>query len=975
MNTKILECAKLDGIEGKSPNTWTNIIRGGAVVKKGAQISVEGISINSLGIGGNIIEVPDRISNGNIGTLGDVDVDGQPRNAYSSSAQSLVCGFYMVNNFKDTIMMPISNFDQTPALGVSACMIVETKSLNGVDPNPLYGYLDRTIVPQSNFQDMSSYPTIVDDSKIGWNSKFYVIAPYILNDGNGSVPDMSTCTNPSSYNPIGFEGWKILTTELRFDVDKGYDSPQNIGITINNQIQSAGIRCDQFDGVLAYTENNDGGGLSQLQATKGSVATIPVNSKFIGATGNYWYQNPMFLYPNFVCAGYNLISPLSQKTTLEGRFAGSAGLSSQGELLNMNDLPNNGVHLQFPEGTVMVSNLLFTPANLDRVNKYLWSQGGFAGGIKIDPNMGISPANNNINYEYFKKHPEIFYRYIDLGRLNDNVIGYALPPGIPLQTLSPLTYDDGANVGFQAGRSDVQSQLKMHVGYTKERYNNALTPADMINGQPGMTLTYQKVNTYVDIYGDTIDVQKMCELYNINVVAIKCNSAGNQHPRPVIGFVLDEVDPLVIGIAPVEYSNYVLYDPAFQRLSNCSIKAIGWKLLINSAVPLSPTSVANFESSLQIGCPNPSFEFNDSASKFQFSNLHWGNYIGSGDSRTGVASSPEQVISMNKASQRFGTANNQMDIAPAGRSLPSGLADYKSIFMTFIYADSGLGFLYYGMKIEGTNRWDYLDAVQNHNITINPGGDFVNYKIDPVEYFNGSLLNRIGWEYEDLFPTYGKCRSLFNTDTYNKVPELWRFNPLPSALTLENYLADFNYGVRPFTTNPFLSSNLSVSLSINNFGQPMFDAHLQRAGGFGIAPVPLPIPNPDNLVLINIDEINVTTQSAFLTAKNLSKKLEFPYWLIYSDIIENMNFYGKDGQPANVVAIANRAYTSGDFAFNFATSYTFEATQDFVLSHITTAVLNPDYSEANVDTGTIILYKIQQMDDQPDIPDSKVKRV
>ena len=258
---------------------------------------------------------------------------------------------------------------------------------------------------------------------------------------------------------------------------------------------------------------------------------------------------------------------------------------------------------------------------------------------------------------------------------------------------------------------------------------------------------------------------------------------------------------------------------------------------------------------------------------------------------------------------------------------------------------------------------------------MNPGGDFVNYKIDPVKYFNGSLLNRIGWEYEDLFPTYGKCRSLFNTDTYNKVPELWRFNPLPSALTLENYLADFNYGVRPFTTNPFLSSNLSLSLSINGFGQPMFDAHLQRAVGFGIAPVPLPVPNPDNLVLISIDEINVTTQSAFLVATNLSKKLEFPYWLIYSDIIENVNFYGKDGQPANIVAVANRAYTSGDWAFNFATNYTFEATQDFVLTHITTSILNPNYSEANIDSGTIILYKIQQMDDQPDIPISGSKRV
>jgi len=981
MDTTILECAKNESIDS-TVNTWTNLIRGGKVVEEGDLISVEGISINSVGIGGSIIEIPITISNNNIGTLyNSVDNPASidPNQKYSSSAQSIVAGFYMVHNCEDTCMMPFSNFHQTPAQGISSCMIVETKSLNGIDPNPLYGYLDKDIRPKAEFNLVYTYPEMQQEyGRVGLNAKFYAIAPYQLNDNFGHVPELIGMSNPSDWyplNPAGdpiLIGWQILSCELRFDVSKGYDSPQNIGVSINNQIQTTGLNSDQIQTGFAYFPNNEVNTVeNQLLASKGSIASIPVNGNYVDANGSYYYQCPFFLYPEFVCAGYNLLSQISLKTTLEGRFVGSAGLSSQGELLNMNDLPDNGVHLDITQGDIMVSNLLFTPDNLERLRKYLWSQGGFKGGIKVDPNIGIDINSNKINFEYFNENPEIFYRYIDLGRLNDNIVGFAAT--VPLQVLSPLTFDDGANVGFVAGIDSFESQLKMHVSYTKERYESAITPPPMVGGQPNMTLTYQKLDYFEDIVGDIIDVQKMCQLYNINVVCIKCNNATNQHPRPVIGFILDRIDPAIIQIDPVKYSNYVLYDPAFSRLSNLSIKPIGWKLLIDVDTPPAIPVLADYETILQIGCPNPTFEFDDSASKFKFSNLHWANYIGSGDSRTGVSGAFEEVVSLNRSSKRFGQAASQMGVVASSRvSIP---ADYQDAFQTFVYADSGIGFLYYGMKISGADKWEYIENVYYYNITTNAlSENYINRTIKAEKYFQGSILNRIGWKYSDLFPEYGKARNLFYVDSYNQVPRMWRYNPIPNTASVLAYLDNFNQGVKPFTTQPFISSNFSLALSINDFGEPMYDAHTQRNGGFGVAPVPVPVPNPDNIISIPINEINFTANSAFLTASNLPRKLEFPYWLIYSDIIDNVSFLGKDGQPANIVAVANRAYTSGDFAFNFQTGYNFLCTKTFVLSQITTAVLNPDYSPAYIDDGTIILYKIEH---QRDIPQetSRTKRV
>ena len=95
-------------------------------------------------------------------------------------------------------------------------------------------------------------------------------------------------------------------------------------------------------------------------------------------------------------------------------------------------------------------------------------------------------------------------------------------------------------------------------------------------------------------------------------------------------------------------------------------------------------------------------------------------------------------------------------------------------------------------------------------------------------------------------------------------------------------------------------------------------------------------------------------------ALSLPKKLENPFWLIKSDIIDGADFSSEKtgGGKQNVLAVCNRAYLAGDFAFAFSTNYAFKATKEFVLTGVKTQILNPDLTPADIDVATTIIYKV-----------------
>ena len=137
MDTTIIECSKASA-EVVGDNRWTNRIGDGIVVNAGDLLSVEGIAINSIGVGGDIIEMPKQITPFKQAQSG--------AGEYAPNKQSLITGLYLHNDYVNTVAMPLKFQDfgtGTPAVNTFNEMVID--GIPGVVatgvPNPAYGYI------------------------------------------------------------------------------------------------------------------------------------------------------------------------------------------------------------------------------------------------------------------------------------------------------------------------------------------------------------------------------------------------------------------------------------------------------------------------------------------------------------------------------------------------------------------------------------------------------------------------------------------------------------------------------------------------------------------------------------------------------------------------------------------------------------------------------------------------------------------
>ena len=207
-------------------------------------------------------------------------------------------------------------------------------------------------------------------------------------------------------------------------------------------------------------------------------------------------------------------------------------------------------------------------------------------------------------------------------------------------------------------------------------------------------------------------------------------------------------------------------------------------------------------------------------------------------------------------------------------------------------------------------------------ITDNDDEVLIDYE-DPDDIkkkFDNSLLARLGFTYRQLTNRNGKVDAVFTQRCYET-------NKPVIGVSLFPY---------PLTNNLRFDTTLALGLSQNNNNLPMFD--LNNARGY-------------------TNQVSAVSDRCY--ALGLPKKLENPFWLIKSDIIDGIDFNSENGgKNQNVVAVCNRAYLAGDFAFSFSTSYAFKSTKEFVLTGVKTSILNPDLTPADINDATTIIYKI-----------------
>ena len=324
--------------------------------------------------------------------------------------------------------------------------------------------------------------------------------------------------------------------------------------------------------------------------------------------------------------------------------------------------------------------------------------------------------------------------------------------------------------------------------------------------------------------------------------------------------------------------------------------------VVTPAVPeftiLGTDDLAAYVNSIQIGTPNSSLQFDSGRGRFNFQELHWERFIGNSVDPTKPANAGADVV-VNIFNKEIIFFDNLVVLEQA-----------KTIDL--VCANSGIGLIDVGLTLKNgnENQIQFLSEFR---------------EINQPEFWSESLLSRLGFDYKALFNPYGLPDAWFLTRTYQST----------SKTKLVQY---FPY---PLTTNSVLDTSLALDYDQNAAVTPlpMFNLSSQRGRW----------------------DMNASTGTSSIFATNLPQKLVYPFWLIYSDIIGGITFHSsQNGAESNIIAICNRSYVSGDFAYSFATDYVFTATKEFVITGITSQVLNPDLTPATINDRTTIIYKIQK---------------
>lgn len=943
MNTILVNCSKEKAEVSDENGRFLCRVANGIKIDVGDEISVEQIAVNSIGVGSNIIEIPSQQLNYN----------------YSTNRFSLKTAFYIHHNYEYTCAMPLTITSGGGDMGNIGL------GVNTIAFKQQYGFFNGS-PPSIRFQLICprwETPEIIERQ----SGKRYYLLDYVAG------------TQAADSKLPADAWWDFIETDIPIEVDIGYDNPGNIAGKITEDLKSIDLHTSMSQinsrtnppitpqpNLVENTSNsvnappapplpqNDNTQAS-VSSLNGVVITRPVNF----TNGNF--VNPERLYsaiatqnPYLWKYGTQLINaskPLANSPLLGRKVInpidGLAFQTSQPDqrwVYNLYDLETDAAGNQndWNDGYVIPLNLEWNVANIETLQKFIISQSTYEAGGKF--------SNSD---EYVAQSPGVQPNMrwsLRSGRTNDYLIPTAYDvmeqglwspiswnaAAVPVPTLAaplpagatppPNTNLESINTYFRQDFWD-----KRYLGKSQSAGNAA--PNISINtNRPYKAYLADASAPFIIVEGvGNLDPYAVAKYFNLNICAVRIDGK-NADGTPgvadeyVIGIIMNG-KTLPVPVAPdvpIRAGNYMLVDVGMTQMNNSCVQLLNPNTQVqvdkltsaNPEVydPATSTNPANWISEIQVGSPNALFLFEPGRGRFGFQDLHWKKYTGNGYLATSTspntAPNPGGSVAVNeynKTINHFLNPNNQDDSSAAA------LAKYIPYF-EFTGAVSGIGLQDVG-----------LYPTSHNNIINAPPITYLKTltKSERVSAYKGSLLDRFGFEYNYLFNEFGFPEVLFNSKYYS--------NGIPSAFP--------QFYPSPLTTNSLIDSAMALNFDYNADGNPNFG--LNFLNGF---------PNR-----------NSSSESATIYATNLPQKLVFPFWLIHSDIIGGIEFHSENqGSTSNIVAICNRAYTSGDFAFSFATDYTFTATEEYVISGINTQILNPDLTPADVNDRTSIVYKIQK---------------
>ena len=593
MNTQLIYVDKESAeVSNNADGSFTNAISEGVIVKQGDAISLEGIAINSISVGSEVIEIPETVKNYD----------------YKTNAMKLNCFFYIHHNYQFTVSFPLAIKKEEIYTDLNAAN---------------YGYYKSTDFDgAANFFNLSILRTQLKDDFNNAGKRYYV----------GCFNHAGTANNPAPAATIddplltpNYARFDFLTTDLEFQVDTGYDNPTNIANKITADFHS-GTPSPQYPNLEflnaeAYYEKPisfSGSGIPyDLYNLSVSNQNASVNTAFAfprpfnnpDSTLRYWslYQTLLGVQnPYYYFWGSRLLSSNRQaKNNAYGNY-----LHSIGEFLNpphswnivsYNNLPFSGGNTIYNDGFVLCSNLPYNQSTIEKLKEFIHSQ------KQLPITEGTTESIRTTDKRFYRWNL-LFGRCDPLGRTND---GTSLTS--PYATLTCETFFSHFASAF---------------------YNETTFNAQYIN-----EIDFTLLPNYIINYkGVDYTAKNLAKILDIMIVPVDTGVNGNNEIN--VGFILNNTS---IGGELYLRGNNILVDfSPTRREANCV-------MLVNPNVKSggSTNNIDDYSKIINLGAPDMNMLFDETRGRFAIDNMSWANYIGSGNSDTAVATADQEVITAN----------------------------------------------------------------------------------------------------------------------------------------------------------------------------------------------------------------------------------------------------------------------------------------------------------------------------------------
>lgn len=769
----------------------------------------------------------------------------------------------------------------------------------------------------------SSLTTRLDDNPGTWELRGAVDKTTYESGTYDTLHTISGYTSANWDNPAYYTGSFSSSTKFTFDwLNKGnkfeITTPGAYGYYVLFITSTAGD-----PNVLGFSEWN--------LYDERNIPNIPRGAELYGSTDNSTWtlmangselDMPFSDYttdPNLPTT-FNQLRPFVQNTTIGTSFKyfrmiiNQTGYITDNKLVNigeielMNDAPlgwnlQNGL-LDFNQDDVCDISLNSTDAYSTSTNKINWQYGTNALALEYDfaENVNISNfaiwAGYNMGGSLAELRPKVYEVYGWTGSAWVGLTGFNATTNPTAQLTSP-TMDIDTSLAYLSAYTSTTNQTISKIKFV---FNEMFAATNTSNRMLIPNLMVAKHSNHQTIQ-------------NVPYIGFICRdqiSGVGKYKTPL------PTEGEFYGISPSFQNNHLNYIFNPQK----AVNFYDW-----TARNSYNASTQTDQMCLMIGAADATCEFDESNSRMGFSKLH--TLMRQGQSTTNMlrmyegmqdytkpivvpdGEASNEVIKFNRRRFEVNSARasftEQIPAASAGAQIyPISNKYIRSQGATS--ASTGMGILnIYAGKKDGT--WQELNPLNNFT-------------------YRGTLLDKLGFDLQQLKPLFGQQNLFFNRGNHNKY-----LSKDDGALNI------YNNSVYPLTTNAFISGAVNPSLYTNNL-------NFNMTGGIGVN---------------NTLEKSIPQTSDSIIGLNLPQKFSYSHLLVYSNIIPKYNWIG--GSEINrlpCIGYINRSYQTGDYIFLNDTTHSYSVDLSYNISEIDIDIRQSNGLPAPISPGSTIILKINK---------------